>query len=527
MDNSTPVILTALLCALAAVIFVQSLVNWKARTRGRPLPPGPAPLPFVGNLFNVSRIKPWIGYKDLCSKYGDIMHFEVLGQHIVVLGSSDAIFEYLDRRSANTSSRRQTPLIEIVGAQISFAFMPYGQRWRRHRRAFWQYLNPNVVAEHRPIQRAMAHRFLHKVLTDPSQFKKHVRYAFAASIMKVMYNNDVESDIQDQMTWVDESQEGISLGLPPGRFLVDLLPFLRHLPSFFLGPELWLKSPVWRSAAMSHKEVPFARLQEEMKDTGEHNSVVGKLLRRIRRYAHDKTLYEAEEDIVKNVGAIALEGGSDTMFSVVQTTFLAMSLYPNVLKKAQVELDAVVGPSRLPDWDDQESLPYVNAVIKESLRWLNVFPLGLPHCTIADDEFRGYFIQAGTIVLPNTWACMHDADIYEDPETYCPERFLRDGKLDPTVRDPAAYAFGYGRRICPGRHYADAALFINIASALHVFDITPPLDDDGRPVKIEPRMSDGIVTYPEDCRCTIRPRSAQAEALILGARDEAYAGNVC
>lgn len=89
---------------------------------------------------------------------------------------------------------------------------------------------------------------------------------------------------------------------------------------------------------------------------------------------------------------------------------------------------------------------------------------------------------------------MHDADIYEDQEAYRPERFLRDGKLDPTVRDPAAYAFGYGRRICPGRHYADAALFINIASALHVFDITPPLDDDGRPLKIEPRMSDGIVT---------------------------------
>lgn len=91
------------------------------------------------------------------------------------------------------------------------------------------------------------------------------------------------------------------------------------------------------------------------------------------------------------------------MFSVVQTTFLAMSLYPDVLKRAQAELDAVVGPSRLPDWDDQESLPYVNAVIKESLRWLNVFPLGLPHCTIADNELRGYFIPAGTIVLPNTW----------------------------------------------------------------------------------------------------------------------------
>ncbi|KAI0767308.1 CyP450 monooxygenase [Fomes fomentarius] len=520
MDNSAACLTatSAILAALIALYCAHSVLSWRARTRGCPLPPGPTPLPLIGNLLNVSRVKPWIGYKGLCEKYGDIVYFNIIGRHIIVLGSPNVIFEFLEKRSANTSSRRQTPLIEIVGAEISFAAMPYGQQWRRHRRAFWQHFNPNVTAEHRPFQRAMAHRFLYKLLTEPSQFKKHVRYALAASIMKIMYNNDVESDIQDQMTWVDQSQEGIAKCLPPGRCLIDLLPWLRYLPSFFHGPMLWLKSPEWRKAAMSHKEVPFARLKEEM--------AIGKLLQRIAQYADIKELYEEEEDIVKNVGAIALEGGADTMFSVIQTTFLAMSLYPEVLRKAQAELDAVVDPNRLPDWDDQDSLPYVSVVIKESLRWMNVFPLGIPHCTTADDEFDGYFIPAGTIVLPNTWACMHDPDVYDDPETYRPERFLKDGKLDPTVRDPSRFAFGYGRRICPGRHYADDALFINIASALHVFDITPPLDESGRPIKIEPRMSDGMVTYPEDCRCTIKPRSAQAEALILGAREEAYAGNI-
>lgn len=95
------------------------------------------------------------------------------------------------------------------------------------------------------------------------------------------------------------------------------------------------------------------------------------------------------------------------MFSSVQTTFLAMSLYPEVLKKAQAELDAVVGPSRLPDWEDRGSLPYVNAIVKESLRWQNVVPLSVPHCTVTDDDFHGYFIPAGTIIVPNTW-CSHN-----------------------------------------------------------------------------------------------------------------------
>lgn len=89
---------------------------------------------------------------------------------------------------------------------------------------------------------------------------------------------------------------------------------------------------------------------------------------------------------------------------------------------------------------------------------------------------------------------MHDPEVYEDPESYRPERFLKDGQLDPTVRDPSAFIFGYGRRVCPGRYYAENGLFINIASLLHVFDLTPPLGEGGKPVKIEPQMSDGMVT---------------------------------
>ena len=83
--------------------------------------------------------------------------------------------------------------------------------------------------------------------------------------------------------------------------------------------------------------------------------------------------------------------------------FLAMSLYPEVQKKAQAELDAIVGPNRLPNFDDRNSLVYVNAIVKESLRWHNVIPLSIPHRTIEDDEIRGYFVPAGTTLIPNIW----------------------------------------------------------------------------------------------------------------------------
>ena len=90
-------------------------------------------------------------------------------------------------------------------------------------------------------------------------------------------------------------------------------------------------------------------------------------------------------------------------FSTLQTFFLAMALHPDVQRKAQAELDAVIGPRRLPDFEDQKSLPYIQAIVKECLRWQNVFTLGLPHRLMQDDEYNGYFIPKGSIVLGNIW----------------------------------------------------------------------------------------------------------------------------
>ena len=87
----------------------------------------------------------------------------------------------------------------------------------------------------------------------------------------------------------------------------------------------------------------------------------------------------------------------------MQTFLLAMALYPEVQKKAQAELDAVVGRNRLPDFDDRDSLPYITAITKECLRWLTVAPFGVPHSSTEDDEYNGYLIPKGSLILPNIW----------------------------------------------------------------------------------------------------------------------------
>ena len=133
-------------------------------------------------------------------------------------------------------------------------------------------------------------------------------------------------------------------------------------------------------------------------------------------------------------------------FSYFCTFLLAMTTNLDAQRRGQAELDSVVGKDRLPDFSDRNSLPFINAIVKEALRWQVVSPLGVAHTSVEDDEYNGFFIPAGTAVLANSWAMLHDEEMYPDPMEFKPERFLKDGRINPDVQDPSAFVFGYGRR---------------------------------------------------------------------------------
>lgn len=96
-------------------------------------------------------------------------------------------------------------------------------------------------------------------------------------------------------------------------------------------------------------------------------------------------------------------GGADTSVTAVKTFIAVLLLHPDIQAKAQAEIDAVIGPNRLPDFEDKPKLPYLNAMLKETLRWEPVTPMGMPHMSTEDDIYQGYFIPKGSIVTGNTW----------------------------------------------------------------------------------------------------------------------------
>jgi len=143
----------------------------------------------------------------------------------------------------------------------------------------------------------------------------------------------------------------------------------------------------------------------------------------------------------------------------MKTFLLAMILFPEVQKKAQKELDNILGGIRLPEFEDEPELPYISAICKETLRWHPLLPQGVAHASSEDDIVEGYFIPKGTVIVGNTWYatrfCFHssdsaihrgllhnETDFGPNIDKFQPERFLK-----PGVRDPASTgAFGYGRR---------------------------------------------------------------------------------
>ncbi|KAJ2915292.1 hypothetical protein MD484_g5148, partial [Candolleomyces efflorescens] len=175
------------------------------------------------------------------------------------------------------------------------------------------------------------------------------------------------------------------------------------------------------------------------------------------------------------------------------TFFLAMLCYPDVQEKAFAEVVRVLGPNRLPTFEDKSKLPYITAIAKESLRWQSPNPIALPHMSTEEDIYKGYRIPKGSMIIGNVWALMHNEEDFPNPMEFKPERFLNsDGSLNESIRDPATAVFGFGRRLCPGRYIALSSLWITVASVVAAFRIERARDDDGKPIEPKPDYLPGI-----------------------------------
>ncbi|KAL4259703.1 cytochrome P450 family protein [Pleurotus pulmonarius] len=483
---------------------------WRRKPK-LPLPPGPKRYPIVGNFFNLPSKQQWIKFLQWSKEYNsDIIHFRIFGRSTIVLNSWKATNDLLSVRSVIYSDRPvSTMMNELLGWAPYISVMPYGDAWRTRRRAFWEEFNPSQAPDHRPKQLWYSRDLLRRLLKEPANFLHHIEYTLSASILAVTYGLDVKPEHDPNIARAEKALSNVTDAGISGSFLVDTMPFLKHVPSWMPGAGFKRFAEKSRPDVIDMLNGPFydgcKRIQE---GKGEPSF----LSRSLAKGGH---IVEGHPNaqFIKEVAAVAYSGGAETTRSALSSFIAAMLLHPEVQMKGQREVDSC-SRSRLPSFEDLPQMPYVQAIMLEVLRWQAVFPLGVAHRVTMDDEYKGYHIPKGSTVFVNVWALLRDEEYYPDPDTFRPERFLtKDGKINPKRVDPIPN-FGFGRRICPGRFFATDSLWLAVASILAVFDIAKATDEAGEVIQPDIQWSSAVTRHINPFKCSITPRSLEAEKLI-------------
>ncbi|KAL0580687.1 hypothetical protein V5O48_001328 [Marasmius crinis-equi] len=431
--------------------------------------------PLIGHLRVIPQEKTADTLKEWSKKYGDVMYLEALGRKMVVLGSVEAAQALLENRGANYSCRPKFTLYEIMGWD-TVTLLQYGKRFLKQRKMLQQYF---ALKECRSYSHIIAEEARHLI--------KNLGNA-APGTQRGYLQRHIRSDDDDFMKLAHDISTSMNASGPPGNTPIDLFPWLRHMPSWFPGTYYMSVAKSEYKTIRRLFDFPVDFVKARMKTQNYEKCFVSSKLEELD--GSDDTNEMAE---IKSASAAIFSGGEDTSYASLSYFCLAMLLHPECQQRAYDEITSVVGPNTLPDLHDRESLPYVEAVVQEVLRWGVVAPLGVPHRAMEDDIYEGMFIPKDSMVTANLRGMSRDEKVYKNPDAFDPTRFLPQpqGRGEPHF----TAAFGFGRRICPGRHFANLVLWHSITCILAALELVPEKDLGGHPKMPKLEFTDGLVWW--------------------------------
>jgi hypothetical protein len=330
------------------------------------------------------------------------------------------------------------------------ALLPYDKTWLALHRFETTVLNPRITPATFPIHSMADKCLLYRMMGDLDGDLANHLHTYAGSVFSTLFygtrmGSETAEDQRVMRTIYVEPSKCISIE----HWLVEMFPALKKVPGV------------------------AARCQRQ-----------GDALHGLFQRTFGSKLKAAKKcqswNMFKHLSEQRPEGLDDRGFLMVITEmelaarttgplslclFAVMAaLHPDEMRRVQDEIDRVVGSSRLPTFEDQSSLPYLQAFMTECQRLYPLVPLSFARATSRDDIYMGFRIPADAIIVPNQWAINMDATTYKNPKSFQPQRWLDDPSL------PVPGMFGYGRRICPGRHLANTGLFIAMASLAWAFE---------------------------------------------------------
>ncbi|KAK5164564.1 uncharacterized protein LTR77_009770 [Saxophila tyrrhenica] len=512
-------LLFSALVVIPSVILAHDILQWMR------LPPGPTPLPFVGNKFDIPKSQPWIQFEEWSKKYGPIFTLWIGRKPTLIISDPNIAVDLMEKRSQKYSSRpRMVVMGEIYNGNSSILTQPYGKAWSIRRKLLHQALNPKALRLYKPTQEAEAVRLCHALLNDPQGWEQQLERFTSSVVFCVAYGHRIDSlkaqVIADRFKFMHYMA---SLNIP-GKYLAETFPILGSIPSTFLT---WKREVQAMGKTEGQANLELLEMVKQdiasAKAQGNPEAVPDSLCKLLLEMREKETVPLSETHF-SYVPASLFGAGSDTTASTLCSAFLALVTHPDVLKAAQNEVDSIVGTDRTPTFADEQSMPYIRALCKETLRWRPVAVLGgTPHASTENDHYEGWTIPAGATILGNNWAINLNESYYPNPHHFDPVRFLSDKERADKGIDKQPYvgekmhpakaghsSFGWGRRICPGADLAANSLFIALAKLLWAYDILPV---EGRKYDIF-AYTDGFNVRPKKFECVIRVRSEQHRKVL-------------
>lgn len=472
--------------------------------------PGPKGLPVIGYSFSVDASKLHRTFYNLAKQYGAIFGISIFGQDVLVINDIDLARKAFSGDETYGNAFNDRPE-HFAGKYISFNCSSVSFRNCDDKGLFIlrKILHKalKVFGEGHDSFESHMDEELDRLVSEINKYKgtdcninSLLKESFGNLMSSLMTGQDAEEgDIK--VLW-NFMESGNSLLTPGLNFILEMCPFLRHLPG--------KPGHTFRTALRARNKLlcRFFYLDDKsrLESLKEGDGLVAAFIKLLEK-ENEKAGYKVIDDL-RGFIVEAFFASTDTTTTALMNAFALLLRYPDYARKLQGEIDLVVGKSRKPNLNDRDNMPFTKAFILEVNRYTSEVPLALPHKVLHDVRFEGYHVQKNTLVFLNSWFIHHDDSLWTDPWQFQPERFLdARGQLLPAHHKlrQALVPFGLGRRVCPGETFAMTRIFIYITRLLQEFDFRPP--SSGTLPQTDPRCFRPVqVLCVDDYLCKIVPR---------------------
>ncbi|XP_073026210.1 cytochrome P450 83B1-like [Primulina eburnea] len=479
-----------------SIIFLFNLFKPKNPKKTAPLPPGPKGLPLIGNLHEFDTPHPHLYLHELAKKYGPLMSMRFGFRPTIVISSARVAKIALKNNDLALAGR--PPLIGLKTYSYNghdIAFSNYSESWREMRRLGVIHLfSVKQVLSFLPIRKDKVSLMI-KDMIKKSHSSEVINLSQAAYFLtnrivcRAAFGKEYDELGKRKFSEVFKEAQELSIAFSFGDFF-PLLGWIDKLTGMISRLDKNLRD----------LDKFFQELIEDHLDPNRPEAMKGDILDLMIKLKQDRAAaipieWENIKGILMNVF-----GGTDTSASLIVWAMTTLIKKPQAMKKAQEEVRNVVGAKGTVDEEDIQNLPYLKAIIKETLRLFPPIPLSVPRESLEKFTIDGYEIPAKTMVYVNFHAIGLDPEYWENSTEFIPDRFLN-STIDYKGHDFGLLPFGSGRRGCPGMNFGIASVELALANLLYSFDWELPHGMKEEDIDME--LFPGLTTSKKNDLCLV------------------------